>query len=180
MLKCLEYPRLPLVFAAVLVVSQLVLSPLQVEHTMKIVSWSKVREVVAHLDWLMNDVTYKAPEQMDGCEEDLRRTHAWLGDTIGVSRSEDKAASVAIAADLAYSATLMMRSSNGALEAGDKAGARRAQTIAAREYEWASRLWSALGERVAAEKCRDLHDAVLVGTWTDPEVGDVSYRQISP
>ncbi len=48
------------------------------------VDWVKVFEHVNHLKWLMNDVTYKAPEQYGGCEEDLRRTVEALAQIVGI------------------------------------------------------------------------------------------------
>lgn len=46
------------------------------------IDWKKIREISDHLQWLLNDVMYKAPEQQVECEEDLRRTVERLNEAI--------------------------------------------------------------------------------------------------
>jgi hypothetical protein len=75
-----------------------------------------------------------------------------------------KIKAAALLADaMQHSAGVMARRSRHAADDGDRSGATRAWCIAAREYDWASRLWDALGFRDRAEVCRALADSVRLG-----------------
>jgi hypothetical protein len=77
--------------------------------------------------------------------------------------AEQVKAAALVAANLEYSAGCMARRSHYAKADGDPAGAIREWCIAAREYDWASALWSAIGFADRAAKCRSLADAVRAG-----------------
>lgn len=68
-----------------------------------------------------------------------------------------------VAANLEHSAGDMARRSRHAKADGDPAGGTREWCIAAREYDWAGVLWSAIGFAERAVKCRALADAVRAG-----------------
>lgn len=57
---------------------------------------------------------------------------------------------------LEKSAEGMLIASRHASEAGDREGAARELTVAAREYEWAARVWDALGQIARSRNCREM------------------------
>ena len=68
---------------------------------------------------------------------------------------------------LEKSAADMVRSSTGAVSDGDSSGGARALCIAAREYEWAARIWAALGQLARVRHCRDLAAGLMAGDVSD-------------
>jgi hypothetical protein len=72
------------------------------------------------------------------------------------------------ARQMEQSATEMMRASVNAMEGGDAIGAAREQTIAAREYVWASWLWLDAADGGGSQRCAELGDAVRAGEWEEP------------
>lgn len=73
----------------------------------------------------------------------------------------------AIAWSLEDSANRMMRSSFHAMDDGDRAGAAREQIIAIREYEWAAKLYEALGIMDDEHRARKLAADVQAGEWRE-------------
>lgn len=76
----------------------------------------------------------------------------------------DKVKSIALIADqIEHGAGAMLRRSRAAGAAGDACGATRGRCISAREYDWAAKLWDAIGFQERAIRCRNQADAVRSG-----------------